>query len=73
MDYLSNVFTRNKKDGGKRMILNLEQFNTHITYRHFKMESFNLVIDIVRSNKYMASIDFKDVFYSIPIHTEHEK
>ena len=33
-DYLSNVFTRNKKDGGKRMILNLKQFNTHITYRH---------------------------------------
>ena len=31
-DYLSNVFTRNKKDGGKRMILNLKQFNAHITY-----------------------------------------
>ena len=29
-DYLSNVFTRNKKDGGKHMILNLKQFNTHI-------------------------------------------
>ena len=55
------------------MVLNLEQFNTHITYRHFKMESFNLVIDIVRSNVYMAPIDFKDVFYSIPIHAEHEK
>ena len=49
-DYLSNVFTRNKNDGGKRMILNLKQFNTHITYRHFKMESINQVIDIVRPN-----------------------
>ena len=41
------------------MILNLKQFNTHITYRHFKMESINQVIDIVRPNLYMASIDLR--------------
>ena len=41
------------------MILNLKQFNTHITYRHFKMESINQVIDIVRPNVYMASIDLR--------------
>ena len=40
-DYLSNVFTRNKKDGEKCTILNLKQFNTHITYCCFKMESIN--------------------------------
>ena len=72
-DYLSNVFTRKKKDGAKRMILNLKQFNTHITYRHFIMESINPVIDIVRPNVYMTSIDLKDIFYSIPIHPEHQK
>ena len=72
-DYLSNVFTRNKKDGGKHLILNLKQFNTHIPYRHFKTESINHVIDIVRPNAYMASIDLKDAFYSIPIHLEHQK
>ena len=71
--YLSNVFTRNKKDGGKRMILNLKQFSTHITYRHFKMESINQVIEIVRPNVYMASIDLKDAFYFIPTHPEHQK
>ena len=72
-DYLSNVFTRNKKDGGKRMILNLKQFNTRITYRHFKMGSINQVIDIIRPNVYMASIDLKDAFYSIPIHHQNVK
>ena len=41
------------------MILNLKQFSTHITYRHFKMESINQVIDIVRPNVYMASIDLR--------------
>ena len=46
------------------MILNLKQFNTHITYCHFKMESIKQVIDIVRANVYIASIDLKDAFYS---------
>ena len=58
--YLSNVFTRNKNDGEKGMILDLKQFNTHITYHHFKIESINQVIVIVRPNVYMASIDSKD-------------
>ena len=37
------------------------------------MESIKQVIDIVRPNVYMASIDLKNAFYSIPIHPEHQK
>ena len=37
------------------------------------MESIKQVIDIVRPNVYIASIDLKDAFYSIPIHPEHQK
>ena len=37
------------------------------------MESVNQVTDTVRPNVYMASIDLKDTFYSIPIHLEHHK
>ena len=48
--YLSNVFTKNVKDGVKRTILNLKQFITPMTYRHFKMEYFNQVIGIDRPN-----------------------
>ena len=58
-DCLSDVFTRNKTDGGKCMVLNLQQFNTQVTYRHFKMGSVNQVIDIVRSNVYIEPIDLK--------------
>ena len=53
------------------MNLNLKQLNAHMTYRHFKMESINQVTGIVRPNVYMASIDLKDVFHSIPIHPKH--
>ena len=55
------------------MILNLKQFNTDVTFCHFKMESIKEVIDIVIPNVYMASIDLKDAFYPIPIHPEHHK
>ena len=37
---LSPVFLRQNKDGGFRMILNLEKLNRHIDYKHFKMEDF---------------------------------
>ena len=37
------------------------------------MKSIKQVIDIVRPNVYMALIDLKDAFYSIPIHPEHQK
>ena len=37
------------------------------------MKSINQVIDIVRSNVYMISIDLKDAFYSIAIHPDHQK
>ena len=38
-DFISNCFTREKKDGSARMILNLKKLNTYIKYQHFKMES----------------------------------
>ena len=69
---MSNFFTRKKKDGGHCMILKLKQFKTHIAYYHFKMESIDQVIDVVRANVYMTSIDLKNAFYSIPAHPDHQ-
>ena len=43
-----------KKNGRKRMILNLEQFNTHIAYHHFKKKSINNVLDTITTYVYMA-------------------
>ena len=72
-EFVSGVFTREKKDGTKRMILNLKKFNKHVQYRHFKMESIKNVLDVLRPNVYMASIDLKDAFYSVPIFEPHQK
>ena len=37
------------------------------------MESINNVLNIIRPNVYMASIDLKDALFSVPIHPTHQK
>ena len=54
------------------MILKLKQFKTHIAYYHFKIKSINQVIDVVRANVYMTSVDLKNACYSIPAHPDHQ-
>ena len=72
-EFISVTFTRDKKDDNKRMILNLKEFNSFIKYKNFKMESLNNVINLIKANVYMASIDLKDAFFSVPINNDHQK
>ena len=37
------------------------------------MESINIVLNIIRPNVYRAYIDLKDAFFSVPIHSTHQK
>ena len=55
------------------MILNLKQLNKHIEYEHFIMESLPSILNIIRPNCWMSSVDLKDGFYTAPIHPEHQK
>ena len=70
--FVSGVFFRSKKDGSKQMILNLKRLNKFVDYKHFKMKSLQNVLELIRPGVYMASIDVKDAFYSIPIHKNHQ-
>ena len=69
--FLSRVFTRSKKDGSKWMILNLKKLNKFAGYKHFIIESLQYVFNVIRPGVYMASIDLKDAFYSVPVHKNH--
>ena len=53
------------------MILNLKNFNKFVNYKHFKMESINNVLNIIRPNVYMASKDLNDALFSVPIYLTH--
>ena len=71
--YLSPVFTRPKKDGMNRMILNLKGVNSEITYHHFKMDTLQVALKLVTPFCFMSSIDLKDAYYSVPIVKHHRK
>ena len=72
-EFISDIFTRDKKDDNKRMILNFKKFNKFVNYKHFQMESINNIISLIKPNVYMASTDLKDAFFSVPIHYDYQK
>ena len=71
--FYSNLFTRPKEDGSKRVILNLQELTSCLEKEHFKMETVRDVILMMRENCNFASIDFKHAFYSIKVHEESRK
>lgn len=72
-EFLSSIFVTPKNDGSYRLILNLKSFNKHIAYHHFKMESLHYVIQIMKKDCYMASVDLRDAYYSVRIHENYQK
>ena len=65
--YVSKIFLQPKADGSHRLILNLKKFNESVLYRHFKMDSIHTITKLVERNCYMAALDLKDAYYSIPV------
>ena len=72
-EYISPIFVSPKKDGGYRLILNLKNLNNYIQYSHFKMETLNHILKLIKPNCYMASLDIKDAYYTIPVAEEFQK
>ena len=69
--FISFVLIRPKKDGSFRMILNLKQLNAYITQHHFKMETLQSALTLVKPGSYMEVLDLKDAYYSVSIAEEH--
>jgi hypothetical protein len=72
-EYISNIFIRPKKDGGHRLILNLAKCNEHVQKRHFKMQTLVSAINLITKGCFMASIDWKDAYYSVPVSKHYQK
>jgi hypothetical protein len=70
---VSPVCQVDKLDGTYRMILDLKKFNESVEYEHFKMENLYTATFMVHNNCYVASVDLRHAYYSVPIHTEFRK
>ena len=72
-DFIPNIFVRPKKDGSYRMILNLKPIYGFVDYHHFKMDTFQKARKLIQPGCFMASLNLKDAYYSIPVHPEHRR
>ena len=72
-EIISPSFVRPKKDGTYRLILNLKQLNEYVEYHHFKMDTLEAAIKLMKLGCYMASIDLKDAYYTVAVHFDHQK
>ena len=59
--------------GGYRLILNLKNLNENIEHVHFKMHSLKEILKMIAKNCFMASLDVKDAYYSIPVDESSQK
>ena len=72
-EYISPIFLVPKEDNAFRMILNLKRLNEYIPYLHFKMDTFDKVLTLIRPNCFMCTVDIKDAYYSVAIHEPDQK
>ena len=66
-EFVSPIFIVKKPEGGTRLILNLKELNEFVKYEHFKMDGIKTIINMVKRNCFMATIDLKDAYYSVAI------
>lgn len=70
-EFLSPIFIVPKKNGEYRIILNLKGLNEYIEYHHFKMDTLESVLKLVKPGCYFASVDLRHAYYSVSLAPEH--
>ena len=72
-EYISPIFIIPKQTPGEyRLILNLKSLNSYMQYHHFKMDTFETVLKLVKPGMYFASTDIRHGYYSVPIAEEDQ-
>jgi hypothetical protein len=61
-----------KKNGKKRMILDLRFLNSFIDTRQFRLETIFTAAKQMRTGDLMIKIDLKDGYFHIPVHKSHQ-
>ena len=69
--FISTMFLVPKKGGQFRPVINLKALNQFVRPQHFKMESIQMLKDLFRPGDWLAKVDLKDAYLTIPIHHDH--
>ena len=71
--FYSNLFLVPKKDRDHRPVVNLKALNQFLQPQHFKIEGIHILKDIIKPGDWLAKLDLKDAFLTVPIHHTHWK
>ena len=71
--FYSRLFPVEKASGGWRPVIDLSPFNEFVQQTPFKMETASSVLLSVRKGDFLASVDLKDAYFQIPVHTSSRK
>ena len=78
-DYVNTVFLREKSDSTVdnpkfRLILNMKRLNkNYVELIHHKINSLDSCLSLLEENWYMASIDLRNAFHTVPMHQDFTK
>lgn len=50
-EVISGIFTRPKKCGSHRLVLNLKGLNQFVSFHHFKMDSLQCILKLIEKNR----------------------
>lgn len=70
---MSPIFVVPKPDGTHRLMINLKKFNEFLPVEHFKIEDYRTVCYLMQRNSFMAVVDSRDAYHSVPIYKQHRK
>ncbi|MCG7879115.1 MAG: reverse transcriptase domain-containing protein [Candidatus Thiodiazotropha endolucinida] len=65
--FISNIFIVPKPNGKFRPVINLRELNYFVTYKHFKQETFPVVLDMIQQYDFFTKLDLSDAYFSIGI------
>ena len=71
--FYSTLFLVPKTEGRMRPVINLKAFNFWVQPQHFKMEGIHTLREIVAEGEWLAKLDLKDAYFTVPIVREHQK
>jgi len=71
--FYSSLFLIPKKDGKMRPVINLKRLNSWVLTQHFKMEGMHTLQDLLHQDAWLAKLDLKDAYFTVPVRPEHQQ
>ena len=71
--HFSRLFTREKKNGKLRPVIDLSQLNRLLVVPTFKMETVAVISRAISENLWAISVDIEDAYFHVPVAWEFHK